>query len=317
MTKYQPVNSLLSIFTLIFFLILLPDNARCEIHAIPLSGLIDGKPVITAIASAPDSSVWVCSPGHINCIHGGHWVDTGTKTLITPNEIVQSCIVSDSGTAFFALRDRIIINRHNEWSVALTPSELYYGIDTGAVLTIAGNGRLAYGCQGGFSLFNGVAWESFSMSDNLEYRNVTGLTCVDENLWIGKRGGVLYYNGNTVTQIPEFRGESVSACAVDNKGCLVLGIYNKGVSIFDSEKRTDIFDDDFFGENLINALLVDGKNRIWVGTQLGIMRFDNGSAEIIDDSNSLPHNYVLSLAEDTAGDIWIGTVNGLAVYSDE
>ena len=83
----------------------------------------------------------------------------------------------------------------------------------------------------------------------------------------------------------------------------------------------------------VGCVLVDHKNRLWMGTRNGLYRIKINQLENIDDldsihyqaffnnvndSLSLPGNYVISLHEARNGTIWIGTYgDGICKYVDE
>jgi diguanylate cyclase (GGDEF)-like protein len=69
----------------------------------------------------------------------------------------------------------------------------------------------------------------------------------------------------------------------------------------------------------VQALLVDSRGTIWMGTEVGLARFDPVSAtfELLRhrsaDATSLPNDYVSAIVEDAEQRIWVGTANGLAL----
>ncbi len=67
----------------------------------------------------------------------------------------------------------------------------------------------------------------------------------------------------------------------------------------------------------ISCMLVDTKNRLWVGTYDGLHLYQRKTDDfivfkhIIDKPNSISNSTILSLAEDKSGNIWVGTQQGL------
>lgn len=71
----------------------------------------------------------------------------------------------------------------------------------------------------------------------------------------------------------------------------------------------------------VDAILMDQKGDLWIGTKNGLNRYSQQKMENFfhqaDDKHSLPDNRVLHLAEDSLGNIWVSTLQGLAKYDRE
>lgn len=108
--------------------------------------------------------------------------------------------------------------------------------------------------------------------------------------------------------------------AQDQKGFMWFGTQD-GLNRYDGHTfkvyKNIPFDTTSISENFINALLVDQKNNLWVGTlSKGLHLFDAESQSFIHfqynplDSLSLSNNNIQSIYEDADGTIWIATANG-------
>jgi len=71
-------------------------------------------------------------------------------------------------------------------------------------------------------------------------------------------------------------------------------------------------------QNTVPALLQTKSGFVWLGTEVGLIRFDGNSFETFDKNSNpaLPGNDVRCLAETKAGVLWIGTSEGLARWQD-
>lgn len=69
--------------------------------------------------------------------------------------------------------------------------------------------------------------------------------------------------------------------------------------------------------NFINTVLIDSKEKLWVGTDnYGVYSYDGSNWENFTQDNSpLPHNNVTNITEDRDGTIWVTTRDGVASYS--
>jgi ligand-binding sensor domain-containing protein/signal transduction histidine kinase/DNA-binding response OmpR family regulator len=128
-----------------------------------------------------------------------------------------------------------------------------------------------------------LIFEHLNVENGLSQSSVLAITQDARGyLWFGTRGGLNKYTGNNFTV---YKGTA-------------LGLRDGSKSV-------------------INALLVDNKNRLWVGTGRGLRLYRPESDSFIsivpdpNNKNSLSGNGVNSIIQDKAGDIWVGTNSGL------
>ena len=135
--------------------------------------------------------------------------------------------------------------------------------------------------------FDGEQFLQFLPEDGLADDNVIALLPDSEgNLWIGTFSGLSFYDGTTMTTVPEFQGRLITALLEDHQGNLWLGTGNGGVMKLAKGAPTK------------EALPVE--RRIW--------------SQITSD-DGLPSNRIYALHEDKAGNLWIGTLKGLSRYT--
>lgn len=71
----------------------------------------------------------------------------------------------------------------------------------------------------------------------------------------------------------------------------------------------------------VNSILLDQKERLWIGTQSGLNYYTQEGIKTYIHKNgnpsSLPDNYINHVGEDSTGNIWIATAKGLAMYDSE
>jgi hypothetical protein len=65
----------------------------------------------------------------------------------------------------------------------------------------------------------------------------------------------------------------------------------------------------------VSALARDLTGAMWVGTDLGLLRFDDNNWQHFTVANGLPDNRITSTEVAASGDVWCGTVNGAAAYT--
>ncbi len=71
-------------------------------------------------------------------------------------------------------------------------------------------------------------------------------------------------------------------------------------------------------QNTVQALVQTRDGFVWLGTEVGLVRFDGNSFQVFDRNSSpaLPGNDVRCLLESQDGTLWIGTSEGLARWRD-
>ena len=112
---------------------------------------------------------------------------------------------------------------------------------------------------------------------------------------------------------------SVSAAALDAEGGLWLA-HPTGVEHVDRRSGAvrrfegDIHGGGAFAGSFVDALLVDARGHLWVGTERGLSCLDSAGRRLATygESDGLPNPNVASITEDASGNIWVGTNGGLA-----
>ncbi|WDF78789.1 two-component regulator propeller domain-containing protein [Mucilaginibacter sp. KACC 22773] len=93
----------------------------------------------------------------------------------------------------------------------------------------------------------------------------------------------------------------------EGRGLVKWSRANHKFVLFPTAYNTD------FDNGVINAIYADGRGKIWMGTNAGLVKFDISSQKFkkVDMPEALSSNTVYSLAADNKSRLWIGTKNGL------
>lgn len=160
-----------------------------------------------------------------------------------------------------------------------------------------------------------------------------------EYLWIATNKGLIRVmnkpagvGGYTIFQPDEknpasISGKKVTAIAKDSSGTIWIGTQETGLSRIEGYTKNNqpVFKNYLpaFGvkgalqNERVSCLLVDSKNRLWVGTYKGLHLYVPATDQFLvftqtdETRNSISNNTILCLAEDKQGNIWAGTQYGL------
>ena len=143
----------------------------------------------------------------------------------------------------------------------------------------------------------------------------------DNNLWLATREGLNRYERDTdnILRFPRSHGEKELYTQYtldftdDGNGVYYIAT-GFGLKIWDPEKNTIEFYEPFPGDskkNICRTILFDSQNRLWVGTDGGLMQFDPVDKKFIffpselDDENAQWGSSVWDVHEDGQGNIWV------------
>lgn len=157
-----------------------------------------------------------------------------------------------------------------------------------------------------------------------------------DGMWLATRAGLLHFapkTGQFVTyrhdpqRIDSLPSDNVSVLARDTSGGLWVGNWSAGLSYLPKDSKQfqrhvlDIVHDTVKKPSNPRALLIDSRQRLWVGTDNGVFLW-NTATPWADRRQLLPPAgvegfRVLNIHEDATGQIWIGTQEAGLLRWDE
>ncbi|MBK0383925.1 response regulator [Pedobacter sp. SD-b] len=192
-----------------------------------------------------------------------------------------------------------------------------------------GKGNLWVGTSDGLAIFNKETqtYKYYNYFKNNYAKNENPILCVlpdGEGSWIGFDGGGLRYvlqNGNTA--IFKFRPSNLPTKTGLNfyyePNIYVSWALPKEFFAF----RTALPENEI-ADNFVTALLKDGDNYLWIGTQNGLDYYDKKADKILklyqkvgDTPYQLTNSNVTTLFKDSKNRLWVGTEEGGLNYLDK
>lgn len=192
----------------------------------------------------------------------------------------------------------------------------------------------------GLFIFNPEDQSSFAVNKNKKDRSSIKSDTIyslfrDKRgmMWIGTNGNGLYkHNSRKKDYTFLEEGENsispgkVESIVEDKKGNLWIGIYNGGLNYYNLDSgittryKHDSTDSSSLSNDIINDILIDSNEDLWVSTLEGLNKFDPLREEfekifIFSDKHDAIQPTYTDLFEDKAGNFWIGSHNfGLFLY---
>ncbi|MBX7152541.1 hypothetical protein K1X84_12940 [bacterium] len=139
-------------------------------------------------------------------------------------------------------------------------------------------------------------------------------------LWIGTRSGGINKLQSFRKNFKQYRltsGDIVWSICQDQYNSIWVGSDGSGLLQFDPRSNKVINYKNnpnlqsSLSSNVIQALYLDRRGKLWIGTRMGLNRFDDGHfTRYLSDPtnpNSLSSNNIISICEDSSGNFWVGT----------
>lgn len=197
-----------------------------------------------------------------------------------------------------------------EYPKAGVITALYKDNDGHIVSGVEGEGVFKITSEGNITdhLFSGKTVSSI-------YKDYSG------NLWFGGYYSGLYMQdtkGNVRFMLPEIKLKDIKKITGDDKGNLYLSLFGSGFIRYHVPAQTVTeyqSSSDGLRNNWIYTLLLDSKERLWIGHCNGVDYFDPVTEKFTPVlSQALGSFITYSLLEDVRGNIWAGTNKGLMCY---
>ena len=217
-----------------------------------------------------------------------------------------------------------------------------HGLSQSVVTCILQDSRgfLWFGTQDGLNRYDGYSFKVFKPEEREGAISGKYIQCLYEDskgrIWVGtKNKGLNRFDRNTETFTSyTFSKESKNALPdstvlsvlENHKGVLWVGT-NRGLCKMVGDGKFELFNlkkaEEDFGWGIINALGEDRENRLWIGTEQGVLRSnrDYSSFEAFrndpDNPRSLSNNTVHCFFRDRHGNLFIGTDQGVNRFREK
>lgn len=255
-----------------------------------------------------------------------------TAGYITPNSVYT--VYEDKQGFLWASLVNVGVVRLNKKTGECILINTSNGISVNKITSITEDreGNIIFGTSGeGIEVFSGERFVNYSKRNGLIDNQVWAI-CKDkfDRTWFGTNEGVTVYdpaiagekaykNFTTKDGLPS---NNIRAITADRSGNLWIATWGGRVVKYDmaSSKFVKIPVLNDIVNNFAGNLLVDSKNKLWIGTNEGIVIFDLTTQVVktLRTIDGLIDNYITAIFEDHKGNYWIGTKQkGVTFYDGE
>jgi ligand-binding sensor domain-containing protein/two-component sensor histidine kinase len=182
-----------------------------------------------------------------------------------------------------------------------------------AVLATDAKGRIHIGTDGG-GLFlrdsTGIhATPGYPVDTASSIRSLLSLK--DGRLLIGLRNGLLQWKEGACRAIPvgDSEAKAINALAEGRDGSWWVGTLMDGLYRLRPDGRQEEYDEENSNllRNNIRCLLVDDRDRVWVGTKFGLNMLHQDRMRAFTIHQGLPNDNIWAAFQDDEGDLWFST----------
>lgn len=179
----------------------------------------------------------------------------------------------------------------------------------------------------GISIFKGNHFTTWTVGRILPDNDVYAVDQDEKGrFWFGTNGGISMYDPSAIegkdVQIFKSAGDKIRFIKADRNGSVWIGTDGLGMFRYDIKTSKLIYEtkiNSFLHYNgIITALLIDRKNRLWIGNQDRLAMFDKSTGEVsyYTQEKGLAGTWITTLFCDSENNIWIGSENktGLTKY---
>lgn len=172
----------------------------------------------------------------------------------------------------------------------------------------------------GIAVCRDGAWRKYTRQDGLSGDNCDGFAeDAWGRIWVASDRGVSICSGHQVRPLEEaaYRSRRCDSIAGDRAGRIYLG-FDDGLLLVNGDLPTQfVTTSEGAARRTPRVTLVDGEERIWLGTGgSGVVRIDGQQFKVCDQDACPLAGSVRTMAETADGVLWVGSQDGLRCYSD-
>jgi len=163
--------------------------------------------------------------------------------------------------------------------------------------------------------------KTFSQIDSLAGNDISALFIDSKNnLWVGSKDkGLAIQKEGVFKLVPKINNVTPNCITEDYNGKIWIGTNTKGVLVLDNDSIKQFSEANGLLANLINLIICDKNNNVYVGTNRGLNMIDQIQHRIITYTKKSGFVGIETMVNasfiDRQGNLWFGTSNGVTRYT--
>ncbi len=241
-----------------------------------------------------------------------------------PSNAVNAVLQSREGYLWLGTEDGLVRFDGTQFTTYDRSTVPAFKVSDVTALVETPSGTLYAATTGGVVRYKNGAFSRFGREQGLGEERVWAI-CGDggEGLWIGTpHDGLYHLQGEAVSRpagLPPDLPDGVSALALGPAGSYGLrpdepwGLYvGQGMtpSLITGKRIERLALPEPFSQAPVTAIYPDPRGRLWVGTDLGVIRLGEGEPKPFTTAQGLRNDRVFFLAGDRDGNTWVGSYGG-------
>ena len=294
-----------------FLLLLLAISSQAQQHVFTQFTTRDGLAQSQVRSMAQDTAgyLWFGTLGGASRFDGLDFTNHALQEGL-PDAQVSAMVKDADGTLWLGTGSTLVRREGRQWIREPLPAQ-NSGARIMSIVADAG-GAIYAGTDGGGVYVrnaNGIGMlQGFPIDTAANVRMLHLLR--DGRLLIGLRNGLLLWDEGKCTTVDLFDQDpvAISAIAEGNDGSWWIGTFLDGlVHISPDGKRTYHDEETGLLRNNIRCLLIDDRDRLWVGSKFGLNVIENGRIRTFTIHQGLPNDNIWCAFQDNEGNLWFGT----------
>lgn len=179
------------------------------------------------------------------------------------------------------------------------------------------HGALWIGTRRGLCRWRPPDWSVFLTNPPSEIYSITEDSGGRLLITCSGRDRLLYFDGTGFSPLNLARSDLSIPRAIlaPTDGSLWLGTFSQGLTYVKNEVVDHLTARDGLSGSIVQALLQDREQDVWVGTRTGLDRFRRSSIGRLPSDTGLPEDVVTTLFPSRRGGVWIGTATAGLYYA--
>jgi len=293
-------------------------------HFTENDGLVDNR--AKSIKEDNDGNIYIGTENGVCRFNGNQFFNVEIPNL-SKNIIVNSILVDQDKNLWLGTSTGVMKNFK---PIPSAESKVNVSVKS---ISQDGNGNIWFECANGICKYDG---------NNFNHIPIEGVTCIfidiRNNLWVGTwNEGIFKYSGeqkpenytiqnglgsNHISWIHQTYDESLwfglksslSFSSTEN-------VFPGGICRFDGNQFLNFSTKENLLSNNITSIKEDKDGNLWLGTDVGIMKYNVNSDvtkfnfQKITKAEGLISNYITSIDTDHTGNLWFGSEKGVTKYN--